>query len=234
MTNRPESVSLKLPTCFGFIDRSEFATLAHGNAVVNTAAGFGALWRVFQDEDDDLIANLGFSVPTGSVFRTTTIPTAGAVVQALPFPMRLGSGTFNARPGLTWKHYEDFGSLGLQFNTDIPVGRNYRGYSVSDVYKLNAWYSHLATDNLAFSVRLENEWRTDYDGRDPMAPNGGIGTNVESFRGGYSLNLGLGVMFLVEGQLLNVEFVPTLFQDLNGVQLETDWTLAVSWSTTIH
>jgi hypothetical protein len=38
MTNRPESVSLKLPTCFGFIDRSEFAILAHDNAVVNTDA----------------------------------------------------------------------------------------------------------------------------------------------------------------------------------------------------
>jgi|GEM_PF-2948399 hypothetical protein len=57
-----------------------------------------------------------------------------------------------------------------------------------------------------------------------MTPDGLISTNVESFRGGYSLNLGLGVAALLgDGHLLNAEFVPTLYQDLDGIQLETDW-----------
>ena len=65
-----------------------------------------------------------------------------------------------------------------------------------------------------------------------MTPDGLISTNVESFRGGYWLNLGLGAAWLVKGHLLNVEFVPNLYQDLNGVQLETDWTFVMSWSKT--
>lgn len=203
----------------------------HNSGFGDTA--FGALVRLSdpKDEDDDVILNLGGTVPTGDIFTTTSRPTAGNVSQPLPYPMRLGSGTFNARPAITWKHYEDHGSYGLQFQTDIPLGRNYRGYSVSDIYKVHAWYSHLVTDRLAFSVRLENEWRSNYDGADPMTPNQIISTNVESFRGGYTLNMGVGVMALIGGgHLLNVELVPTLYQHLDGIQLETDLSLIASWS----
>lgn len=191
---------------------------------------FGALVKLWSDDDDDVILNLAGSVPTGRLFRTTTIPTAGALVQPLPYPMRLGSGTFNARPGLTWKHYYDLGSFGTQLQTDLPIGRNYRDYAVSDEFRLNNWFSFLLLENLATTVRLENLWRTNFDGADPMTPDGVISTNVESFRGGYSLNLGLGTSVLLSGHLLNIEFVPTLHQELNGIQLETDWSMAASWS----
>ena len=191
---------------------------------------FGALILLAQDERNDIVFNLSGSVPTGDIFRLSSIPTGGAVDQPLPFPMRLGSGTFNARPGITWKHYFDVGSLGVQLQTDLPIGRNYRGYSVSDDYQLNVWYSHLLTDNLAMSIRLENRWRSNFDGIDPQTPDTVISTNAELFRGGYWLNLGLGVMALFNGHLLNVELVPNLYQDLDGIQLETDWSLAASWS----
>ena len=197
--------------------------------------GIGALIRLSDsaDEDDEVILNLGGTLPTGDIFTTTSQPTAGMMAQPLPFPMRLGSGTFNARPGVTWKHYFESGSLGVQFQTDIPLGRNYRGYSVSDTFELHTWYAHLLTDRLACSIRVENEWKSNYDGSDPQTPNQIISTNVESFRGGYTLNLGIGVMALVgQSSLLNVEIVPTLHQDLDGIQLETDWSLVASWSKT--
>ncbi|QDS86845.1 hypothetical protein EC9_10200 [Rosistilla ulvae] len=190
----------------------------------------GALIGLYTDSNDDVILNLGGSLPTGDIFRTTSIPSGGMMEQPMPYPMRLGSGTFNARPGITWKHYFDFGSFGTQFQTDLPIGRNYRGYSVSDEFRLNNWYSQLITDNFTTSIRVENLWRTNYDGADPMSPDSMISTNVESFRGGYTLNLGLGAAALVRGHLLNVEFVPMLHQDLNGIQLETDWSIVSSWS----
>jgi hypothetical protein len=194
---------------------------------------FGALVRLFDDEDDDLILNLGSSVPTGDIFRTSSIPTAGLGpgYVALPYPMRLCSGTFNFRPGLTWKHYNRRTSHGLQFQSDLPLGRNYRGYSVSDVYRLNGWVSYLVNDNLALTTRIENLWKSNYDGNDPSTPNAAVHTNVESFRGGYWANLGLGAALLVKGQLVNVEFIPNLYQDVDGIQLETDWSFVVSWST---
>ncbi|MFG0256234.1 MAG: transporter [Rhodopirellula sp. JB053] len=213
--------------------RGPGAGLMEGRTFTTHNSGFGdttlgALMRLYTDDNDDWILNLSGSIPTGDIFRTTSIPTGSPT--ALPYPMRLGSGTFNARPGLTWKNYFDFGSFGTQFQTDLPIGRNYRDYSVSDEFRLNQWYSHLITDNFSASIRVENLWRTNFDGADPMTPDMGISTNVESFRGGYWLNLGIGASLLHNGHLLSTEIVPTLYQDLNGIQLETDWSLVASWS----
>lgn len=67
-----------------------------------------------------------------------------------------------------------------------------------------------------------------------MATNGVISRNIESFRGGYWLNLEQGVSALLVGRLIRCEAVPTPYQDLNGVQLATDWSMIVSWSKALE
>lgn len=200
----------------------------HNSGIGDTT--IGALVKLWDSCDEDLILNVGGSLPTGEIRTTTTVPTGGRVTQVLPYPMRRGSGTFNAIAGLTYKKYFESGSFGTQFVSNVPIGRNYRGYSVGDTYRYNVWYSHLACDNVAFSLRLENLWRTNFDGADPQTANQVISTNVEQFRGGYWLNLGIGSSVLVKGHLFSVEYVPTLYQDVSGIQLGTDWAAIASWS----
>lgn len=192
--------------------------------------GFGALLRLFSDVDEDLILNLGGTVPTGDIYRTSTAPTGGLVRQPLPFPMRLGTGTFNARPGITYKRYFDWYSWGVQFQTDLPIGRNYRGYSVGETYLLNSWTSVLLTDAWSVSLRGEYGWRTNYDGNDDHTPDLVISTNVESFRGGQWQSIGLGTQIFTKGHYLNFELVPVMHQDLDGIQLETDYSVIASYS----
>ena len=200
----------------------------HNSGFGDTA--FGALLLLYEDNCRDLIFNLGCSVPTGDIYRESTIPTAGAVSQPLPYPMRLGSGTFNFRPGITYKRFFDLWSWGAQLQTNLPFGNNYRGYSVSDEYRVNTWASLLMIDWLSLSIRAENLWRSRYDGADPAATDAIISTNVEQFRGGYLLNLGAGLQANVKGHYINLEVVPTLTQNLNGIQLETDFSVVASWS----
>ena len=116
--------------------------------------------------------------------------------------------------------------IGLRLLSGLRLSRQ----QCLHTFQLNFWYAHLLTDNVALSVRLENLWKSNYHGADPETNDVLISTNVESFRGGYSLNLGLGVAALINGHLFNTEFVPTLYQDLDGIQLETDWTFVTSWS----
>ena len=205
---------------------TEFTT--HNSGFGDTS--FGTLLRLFSDDDEDLIFNLGCSVPTGEIFRQTTVPTGGASFQPLPYPMRLGSGTFHFRPGLTYKKFCDCWSYGMQFQTDLPIGRNYRDYSLGEEYRWNSWVSVLLTENWSVSWRGEHLWRTDIDGADPQTPDALISTNVESFRGGYWYRMGFGTQAMVESNYFNVEIVPTLHQDLNGIQLETDFAVIGSWS----
>ena len=169
--------------------------------------------------------------PAGDIFRETTVPTSGAELQALPYPLRLGSGTFNARPGITYRRYWDWYSWGAQFQTDLPIGHNYRDYSVSNEFRLNSWTSVLLTENWAVSMRGEHLWRTAYDGADPAANGLFTSTNVESFRGGYWYSCGFGSQVIWNRQHFNAEVVPTFHQKLDGIQLETDLTLIASWST---
>ncbi|WP_286766434.1 MULTISPECIES: transporter [Rhodopirellula] len=204
----------------------EFTT--HNSGFGDTS--LGALLRLYSTDSQDLLFNLGCSVPTGDIYRETTAPTDGLMSQPLPYPMRLGSGTFNARPGVTWKYFREWWSGGVQFQTDLPIGRNYRGYSVSDEFRLNSWTSVLLTDNWSVSLRGEHFWRTDYEGSDSSADNLVISTNVEEFRGGYWYNLGIGTQLMAHGHYLNFEIVPTIAQDLDGIQLETDYSVIASWS----
>lgn len=207
-------------------DGTTFRT--HNEGFDDMAAG--ALWLLERGDDSEWIANLGFSVPTGDLNNTTTAAMPGMTTR-LPYPMRLGSGTLDARPGLTWKGYREDGGHGIQFQADLPIGTNYRGYSVGNTYAVSGWYSWLLGERVSTSVRLEGLMRENYSGSDvdlnpmmsPMART--------QMRGGDSVNLGLGLLWMLEGgSRLNFEWVKPVYQDLDGVQLETDFMLFTSWS----
>mgnify|MGYP001192494697 CR=1 FL=1 len=190
----------------------------------------GALWLLERGEDSEWIANLGFSVPTGDLNNTTTAAMPGTTTR-LPFPMRLGSGTFDARPGLTWKRYREDGGHGIQFQADLPIGTNYRGYSVGNTYSVSGWYSWLLGERVSTSVRFEGLMRENFSGSDPDLVSMSAPMARTDMRGGDSINLGLGLLWMLkDGSRLNFEWVKPVYQDLDGVQLETDFMLFTSWS----
>jgi len=209
--------------------RSDFTDFrTHNSGFGDTA--FGALLNLWSDEDESWIFNLGCSVPTGDIDRESSLLTGTPT--PLSYPLRLGSGTFNFRPGLTYRHFADWWSWGAQFQTDLPIGRNDRGYSVGEEYRLNTWTSVLLTDQVALSLRSQHLWQASYDGFDPTLSDALVSTHVESFRGGYWYSLGFGAQANLRGHHLSTEIVPTIRQDLNGIQLETDFSVIASWSKT--
>jgi len=192
---------------------------------------FGALLRLWSDDSQEVVFNLGASAPTGDLDRVSRAPSAGGPASELPYPMRRGSGTFDARPGITYTNTMPQGSFGLQFQTDLPIGTNNEGYAVGNEYRLSGWYTHLLTDHIALSLRTESLWRDNYRGTDADLNPRVISTARPDFRGGYWFNLGYGAMVLLgDGHLINFEAVQPLYQDVNGIQLETDWLFNVSWS----
>ena len=199
---------------------------------VNAGLGdlpFGALWRIHNGNDDDLIINIGFSGPSGDIDR---IAPGGS---EFPYPMRLGAGTWNARPGITYKGYRETSSVGVQFQTDIPLGLNQENYAIGDDYRLNAWYARRIgpQQQAALTFRVECMWKSNFRGADPdlMMMTGMTPTARPDYRGGEWVNLGYGTVWkLSDGSRLNFEITHPVHQDLDGVQLETDWSLAGSWS----
>lgn len=179
--------------------------------------------------------NLGLSLPTGSIVETDQIltPTGAMPSPRLPYPMQLGSGTVDFEPGATYTGASPAFSWGAQYRATIRSGDNDEGYALGDAHQATAWAQYGPKNWIAFSLR--GLWRTQdaIDGIDPaiMAP---VQTANPDFQGGDRFDIGVGLKLVgqkgaIRGHGLGVEMLFPVYQDLNGPQLETDWTLTLGW-----
>lgn len=221
---------LRSPT-FPIIPLRNTPFTTHNSGIGDTV--FGALWQIHETPDEQVILNLAFSIPTGGISRNTAIPTGGMVEQRLPYPMQLGSGSFDLMPGISYRKFFPRSSIGAQFQTDLPVGRNRLNYRVGEQYRLSAWYAYLKRDWLSFTFRAEGVWEENYHGADPalVAAEPLISTARPDMRGGEWVNFGYGFQALMRNShLINCEITHPVYQNLDGIQLKSTWNLFVSWS----
>ena len=130
---------------------------------------FGALWRIYQGCADELILNLGVSAPAGDINNQTSMPMGMGMgmgmgmPMSMPFPysMRLGHGTWDACPGITYRRYWDHASIGVQGTCDLPLGMNDADYRVGNEYRRTAWLAYLldAKKSIAATFRVEGLWQ---------------------------------------------------------------------------
>ena len=186
---------------------------------------FGVLWRAYKCDNDELILNIGFSAPTGDIDGIN--PRTG---KKYPYTMRLGHGTWDARPALTYRHYWDRASFGLQGSFDLPMGLSDAGYQVGDEYRVNGWFAFLLDEEkkLAATFRVEGLWRNNYVGADSALNPFGMPGNDPNMRGGDYMNFGYGIMYRLPHHLgrLDFEAVTPIIQNVQGVQPGFDWAFA--------
>lgn len=189
-----------------------------------------ALVRLFDDDTHHLHLNAGMSFPTGSISVKDDTP-AGR--QRLPYPMQLGTGTYDLLPGLTYTGRKDDWSWGGQFLYTYRLGRNSKGYRWGNQWDATTWVQRGWLPWLSTSLRLAYQDRGNIHGRDKglalIVP-----TAYPDLRGGERLDLLAGANFVVTGGPLTghrfaLEFGRFLYQHLDGPQLETDWQLTAGW-----
>ena len=180
-------------------------------------------------------ASLMMSLPTGSITETDRVlsPMNMRPELRLPYPMQLGSGTFDLKPALTARSRTGQWSYGAQASAIIRLGDNDEGYALGDVFEATGWLAFEPKPWLSISGRLKASTKGAVDGIDPaiMAPvqpadpdNHG-GETVEAL---FGVNLA-GSSDWRKGHRLALEFGVPLYRDLNGPQLETDYTLTLGW-----
>jgi len=200
----------------------------------------GGLYNISKDNGSNLIANFTLSLPTGSIDEKDVVPfSMGSKVQ-LPYPMQLGSGTYDLIPGLTYTQLEDNFSWGAQAKATIRLGDNDNGYTLGDRFALTTWVAKAINDNVSFSARLSHDNWQDIDGSDPSikTPNGNPSTFIPTantnLRAGKRTDLGLGVNFIIadpghRSHRIALEVSQPVAQDLDGPQLETDQVLTLGY-----
>lgn len=196
-----------------------------------------ALVSVFRGEHHRLIGDVGWSFPTGSIDEKDEVPMSMGSKVRLPYPMQLGSGTFDAKPGLTYLGQHDRWGWGANANGTIRIGENANDYTLGNAWSATAWGARALTEWLSTSVRLEGRGWDDIDGADPALNPMMVPTADPGLRAGERLDILFGMNLfsvggLLAGNRLALEGGLPVYQRLDGPQLETSWRIGVSWDWT--
>ncbi len=194
------------------------------------------LVRIFEGDTHNVHLNLGLSLPTGAIDEAATIlaPNGTTPYLRMPYAMQLGTGTYDLLPGITYTGRKDAWGWGAQYAAEIRLeSENSEGYAWGDKHSLTAWGSYKWAPWISTSARLTGFTQDSIDGIDSkiVAP---VQTADPDNYGGDVLEYGLGLNLMdTKGALkdhrLAFEVIAPLYRDLNGVQLENDWTVTVGW-----
>jgi hypothetical protein len=203
-----------------------------------------SLWRLYAFETPSIGAhrfhlNTGVSLPSGDIKPRDNTPLGNNSL--LPYPMRLGSGTVDLLPGLTYTGVKNNVSWGFQAMGVVRLGYNSQGYKDGNRYDLNSWGAYRWADWISTSARFN--WKQWFnikrkDGQLPttIGPQNLplIPTAETDLRGGKRLDLLGGVNILFPEFMglenhLNVEAGAPIYQDLDGPQLKQSYSIWAGW-----
>jgi hypothetical protein len=195
----------------------------------------GALWSLHEAGRNRTALGLGLSLPTGSITETGQMlsPMGTTPTMRLAYSMQLGSGTYDLHPALTWEAGRGALNWGAQARGIIRLGENDEGYRHGHEAAVSGWLSYRAAPWISYSGRLEYRHAGHIHGRDPRIMGPSLGADPRNYGGRYvTLYAGADLApkkGLFKGHRIGVELGVPLYQDLNGVQSKTDWTLALAW-----
>jgi len=228
-----------------FVKKSMDHTTRMGADFTTKSTGLGdisatALIHLWKNEMHRVHLNAGLSFPTGSISAKDETPASGGDNVVIPYPMQIGSGTLDLLPGLTYNGMKDDYSWGGQVRSTVRLGKNKEDYRKGNNYLLTGWGAYRVNKWMSGGLRMQYSQWFNYKSKDdripglmmPMmfAPEDTVPTADPDRRAGKRLDLGPSINLLVPdgplaGVRLAVEALFPLVRDLDGPQLETDWTL---------
>ncbi len=176
--------------------------------------------------------NASLSVPIGEIDEHGDTPAATNV--RLPYPMQLGSGTWDLLPGMTYNGQSDNWSWGSQGMLTLRPGRNNIGYSLGNEYQMTVWGARKWAAWISNSIGIQYKIWQNIGGRDSSLAPMMVPTADPKSRGGKRMDFLFGLNLyvpkgLLKGQRASIDFGIPFMQSLDGPQLETDWYFTAGW-----
>jgi len=199
----------------------------NGNLFTTEASGVGDLkLSVLFEAAKHWVSSVGVNIPTGSIDEKDILPSSGGVPVQLPYPMQLGSGSYELTLGTSYIKMLGKNSWGNKADVVVRLNDNDRDYKLGSSIELSSWYSHALNDKNTLSVRLKLLNWGNISGEDadinPMV----VPTADANLRAGSRADVLLGYNFqLTNATLIGLEIGAPVYQNLDGPQLETDLTL---------
>lgn len=189
------------------------------------------LYSLHKGSENHLHLNLGISIPTGDIDKTDEIlmPMSmmgqNLVNKRLPYPMQLGSGTYDLEPGITYNGQSDWLKWGGQIKGVFRLSDNDEGYTLGDQVTASSWASYRVNPWLATAVRLTYTDSKNIDGQDDQINTLMTQSAKANNFGGERLDVSFSVTLLGtkpehRGHQIGIEYTTTVDQDANGIQME--------------
>ena len=224
---------------FNYLDNSmDMITRAGLKSTMSTSGVSDTLLGAMYQVNPALTLSLGLSIPTGSIEETGDMVMDSGTMQdvTLPYPMQLGSGTYDFVPSATYNgQYGDW-AFGGQASYTFRTGENDRDYTFGDRAEGTIWLKRSLSPTLVVSSRLGYARWGNIDGMDKnilIANTMGMKTSPTSdpnLQGGSRIDLLLGISAMFgQRSMLGLEFGVPLMQDLDGPQMQTDRIISISY-----
>jgi len=191
-----------------------------------------ALVKVLDRDRKRAHLTLGLGIPTGDI----TVEDARLVPdhRRLGYPMQLGSGSWEARPGITALLQTDRASLGAQARGVIRLADNSAGYRSGNELLGTFWALLRGSNWISPGVRIEGRRWGNVRGSDQSLDPSISPENVPSLQGGTRVSGYLALNLKVPdgplaGHRLGLEFGGPMVESLDGPQISRDWSLSVGW-----
>ncbi|MYB92408.1 transporter [Candidatus Poribacteria bacterium] len=178
----------------------------HGHPVGHhemSSSGIGdakleALLTLWKRPHLTLLGNIGISFPTGSISKN------GEEGNLLPYPMQLGSGSFEARPGATLFGYYGKWSYGSQLRGTFPLHTNSEEYRHGRALSVTTWGARRLNDWISLSGRFFFTHWGNITGSHPELNLLVSPSHRPDWRGGQRLDLAISSNLMVPTGLLRV------------------------------
>lgn len=192
----------------------------------------GALYVLKRWRGQQLHLNMSVSLPSGDIDETDDTPAANDA--QLPYPMQLGSGTWDLLPGVTYLGQRDAYAWGAQVLGTVRIGENDNDYTLGDRLELNGWTSYRFSDPWSVSARLRWQSWGEIDGRDDQLNPLQVPTADPDLQGGTRADALIGVNFyahsgVFKGHRLAIEGGVPVYENLDGPQMSADWMATAGW-----
>lgn len=178
---------------------------------------------------------VALSLPTGATDKTDKVltPMNMQPVKRLPYPMQLGSGSYDLKPSITYNGDWAGWRIGAQANAVLRLNDNDDDYRLGDRLELQGWVMKNMRPWASVSARLDVSHQTRLDGKDPLIALP-VPTAQTRSHGGTYANAAFGVNLIGQtGVLANhrlaLEWVKPIYQHGEGVQMKRQETLMLGW-----
>ena len=211
-----------------------FTTQSAGLGDLRLEALFTAVGNVRRDSTR-LILRAGMTVPTGSIDETGNTPMGND--QQLPYPMQLGSGTYDLHPGVTLLSESRLWAWTAEADGAVRLGLNDHDYRLGNQWNVSASSARRLTRAVGAVLRVEAGGWGNIHGADPDLNPMMVPTADPRLRGGSQVVISPGIEFyfsdgMLGGNRFGLEVGFPIHQSFQGPQLESDWTVRSGWSVT--